>query len=101
MADSGIMSCVDPADEKAFWRHRLPYGGCIASLVAGDDKLYASGTSGNEVVLKADDRFEILAENKMDESIYASPAIADGTILMRTKTMLSCISSPGFESLKG
>ena len=79
------MNCVDPAEGKAFWRHGLPYGGYIASLVAGNGKLYASGTSGNVIVLKADDRFEILAENKIDDSIYASSAIKDDTILIRTK----------------
>ena len=82
------MNCVDPAEGKVFWRHGLPYGGYIASLVAGNGKLYASGTSGtsgNVIVLKADDRFEILAENKIDDSIYASSAIKDDTILIRTK----------------
>lgn len=79
------MNCVDPAERKVFWRHGLPYGGYIASLVAGNGKLYASGTSGNVIVLKADDRFEILAENKIDDSIYASSAIKDDTILIRTK----------------
>jgi hypothetical protein len=35
-------------------------------------------------VLKAGPRLEILAENDLGESIGATPAIADGTIYVRT-----------------
>jgi hypothetical protein len=41
-------------------------------------------------VLKAGGDQELLAANKLDEDIYATPAIADGRIYIRTVAGLYC-----------
>jgi outer membrane protein assembly factor BamB len=41
-------------------------------------------------VLKAGGEQELLAANKLDEDIYATPAIADGRIYVRTVSFLYC-----------
>jgi hypothetical protein len=41
-------------------------------------------------VLKAGGDQEMLAANRIDEDIYATPAIADGRIYVRTVSYLYC-----------
>ncbi len=85
--DNGILSCYDARTGKEIYRERLGGGGMgfTASIVAGDDKIYATSEDGEIYVAKAGPEFEILAVNQMDETCMASPAIVDGTIYFRTR----------------
>jgi outer membrane protein assembly factor BamB len=65
--------------------HRARAGGKFTSSpAAGDGKVYATDESGTTVVLRAGGGFEILAENRLGEETFASPAIAEGALLIRT-----------------
>lgn len=64
-----------------------------ASLVAGDDKVYAVAEGGEVLVLKAGRTFEVLARNDMAEPCMATPAIADGTLFIRTRGHLYAIAA--------
>ena len=44
--------------------------------------------SGKVTVLKAGGQWEILAVNDLDEEVWATPAIASGTIFIRTRGAL-------------
>jgi hypothetical protein len=46
-----------------------------ASLVGAADKVYVTGRGGTIVVLKYGPKYEVLATNKLDEGIDASPVI--------------------------
>ena len=73
---------------------RLKAGGSyFASPVLGDGKIYLAGENGTVVVLANSPHYEELAMNDLGESILATPAIADGKLLIRTRTQLFCISS--------
>src|SRR5437899_12727815 len=61
-----------------------------ASIVAADGKVFIAGNSGVVSVLKAGGDQELLAANSLDEEIYATPAIADGRIYIRTAAALYC-----------
>lgn len=88
LTDNGVMSCLDPASGDEFWKGRLPQGRYFASLVAADGKVYAISREGRVLVIKAGKKFEIMAKNEMQEAVYASPAIAGRSLLIRTRTML-------------
>jgi len=72
------------------WKKRLR-GRYLSSLVAGDGKVYACNTKGVTTVIAADSRLKVLAENDLQGRCYASPAIADGCILVRIANYLYCI----------
>ena len=55
-----------------------------ASPVLAGGHLYLTARDGTISVLKAGRKFEMVAQNKMGESISASPVISDGTIYLRT-----------------
>lgn len=71
---------------------RLPNSGdYYASPVFGDGKIYIAGENGKIIVLEDSASYRVLASNDMNDSIIATPAIADGNIVIRTRTNLFCI----------
>lgn len=94
VTDTGIMTCYDVLSGKVLWNHRLK-GRHLSSLVAGDDRVYACNTKGLTNVIAADSEFKVLAENDLQGRCYASPAIADACIFMRTANHLYCIEKEG------
>jgi outer membrane protein assembly factor BamB len=59
-----------------------------ASPVAADQKVFMASADGVVVVLEAGDELKILAANKMDGGILATPALVDGNIYVRTESHL-------------
>ena len=63
-----------------------------SSPVAADNKVIMVSESGRITVLKAGGQWEILAVNDLDEEVWATPAIANGTVYIRTRTALYAFS---------
>jgi outer membrane protein assembly factor BamB len=63
----------------------------FASPIYGDGKIYVAGDNGFIVVLKDSPDYEVLAKNDMGGPIIGTPAISDGRLVVRTRTMLICI----------
>jgi len=64
-----------------------------ASPIGADDKVYMASEHGKVVVLRAAGDWEILATNEFDSDIYATPAVADGRMYIRTRNALYAIGS--------
>jgi outer membrane protein assembly factor BamB len=83
--DGGIVSCLDASSGRLLYRTRLgPTGAYFASPVAGDRKLFAASHNGAIIVWAAGETFQRLAVNELHEPIFATPAIADGHLYVRT-----------------
>lgn len=90
--DGGIVSCLDAATGKLLYRERLgPGGAYYSSPIAGDGKIYSASTKGVITVFAAGDKFQVLARNDLAEPVVATPAIADGTLYIRTDKHLYAI----------
>jgi hypothetical protein len=63
-------------------------------LVLADGKIYATNEDGVTTVIRAGPRFEILAENGLDDYTLSSPAISNGQIFLRTDFALWAIGPP-------
>jgi outer membrane protein assembly factor BamB len=88
--DSGILLSFDPATGDVLKQGRL-HGAIdkyFSSPVAADDKVYLIGQGGQVSVLKAGGDWQVLAVNELDDECYATPAIADGHIYIRTRSAL-------------
>jgi len=88
--DSGILLSFDPANGNVLKQGRL-HGAIdkyFSSPVAGDDKVFLIGQAGQVSVVKATGEWEVLAVNELDDECYATPAIADGRIYIRTRSAL-------------
>ena len=93
--DSGILLSFDPATGTVIKQGRL-HGAIdkyFASPVAADDKVFLIGQGGQVSVLKAAGDWQVLAVNELDDECFATPAIADGKIYIRTRSALYCFGS--------
>ena len=88
--DSGILLSFDPANGNVLKQGRL-HGAIdkyFSSPVAADDKVFLIGQGGQVSVVKSTGEWEVLAVNELDDECYATPAIADGRIYIRTRSAL-------------
>jgi outer membrane protein assembly factor BamB len=93
--DGGILACVDAKDGKALRRQRLPSGGnYYSSPVAGDGKVYLLSERGRLAVVQAGREGRLLFAGDFEEDVYATPALADGRIYLRTSGHLYCFGLP-------
>jgi outer membrane protein assembly factor BamB len=92
--DTGVVTCLDAATGRLVYQQRLRDCFSASPLVAGD-LLYFPGESGVTYVVRAGERFEVVAENDLGSPILASPAVAGGTLLLRTEDELVCVGKPG------
>jgi outer membrane protein assembly factor BamB len=65
-----------------------PLGYYYSSPVAADHRIYIASVEGAVVVLEAGEKLNILATNKLDGRILATPALVDGNIYVRTESHL-------------
>jgi len=93
--DGGVLISFDPATGNVIKQGRLQ--GAIdkyfSSPVAADDKVFLIGEGGAVSVLKAAGEWEILKVNQLDDECFATPAIADGRIYIRTRSALYCFGN--------
>ena len=90
--DSGILLSFEPNTGKVIKQGRL-HGAIdkyFSSPVAADDKVFLIGQGGQVSVLKAAGDWQVMAVNELDDECFATPAIADGRIYIRTRSALYC-----------
>ena len=86
-SDDGMANCASTKDGEAYWQERLNQQQLASPLLA-DGRVYFFGKEGKTTVVKAGKEFAKLAENQLDGTVIATPAIVDGAIFLRTDTHL-------------
>jgi outer membrane protein assembly factor BamB len=88
----GILTSLNPENGAVFKQARLTgaLGRYWSSPVAADGRIFVASEDGKVVVLRAAPEWEILAINNLDEDTFATPAILDGRIYVRTRVALYC-----------
>ena len=82
--DAGIATCLDAMNGKTLWQKRLP-GRYTASPVSADGKIYFANEDGVTTVLYAGSKtYDEVGRNELGEPIFASPAISQGSLFVRT-----------------
>jgi outer membrane protein assembly factor BamB len=87
---NATLTCLDAATGDRVWQKRLrgPYS---ASPILADGKIYAVNEVGTTSVVELGRQPRVLAENALEETILATPSIADGAIYLRSDQHLFCI----------
>lgn len=93
LTDQGVLRCLSPASGEEVYAQRL-MDMFLSSPVAAGGKLYMTSVDGNVYVVRAGSRFEQLSVNPMGEISYATPAISDGMLVVRTQHHLYGIAEP-------
>jgi outer membrane protein assembly factor BamB len=92
ISDEGRAVCLEPKTGEKIWGERLGKHH-YPSPVSANGLIYWLSSEGEMFVVKASDKFEIVAQNKLDEKCNASPALAGGRIYIRTASSLYCIGN--------
>jgi outer membrane protein assembly factor BamB len=90
----GIFTSLNPETGEVYKLARLPgaLGTYWSSLVAADGKIFLASEEGKIVTVRADPDWSILAISALDEDIFATPAILDGQIYIRTRSAMYCFA---------
>jgi outer membrane protein assembly factor BamB len=92
VSNRGEVTCFEPATGTVVWSERIG-GNFIASPILADGLLYFASSQGTTKILRAGRSFEMVAENKLDEGLMASPAVAGKALFLRTPSFLYRIES--------
>jgi outer membrane protein assembly factor BamB len=90
----GIVSCVDAAGGKLLKQKRAPGAhDYYSSPVIGDGKLLIIDKTGIATLFGATPELKLLSTANFDEPTFATPAIVDGRIYLRTSQKLYCFGN--------
>lgn len=97
LREGGIMTALNAKTGAVLKQGRIkgaldPY---FASPVAADDKIYTVSDSCKVAVLRAGGEWEVITVNDLKDECWATPAIADERIYVRTQTALYCFGKQG------
>ena len=99
LLDRGFFLCNDPkTGEPIYGRQRIATGANFAaSPWAYNGKVFLLSEEGDTYVIQAGTEFKVLGKNSLGEMAMASPAVARGSVILRTRSKLYRIAK---ESLK-
>lgn len=90
--DGGIFASLDLATGRPLKATRLTAtDDYYASPVAGDGKIFLFNEEGKGSVISAGETWQVVSTSEFNEAIYATPAIDDGRIYVRTAGHLYCL----------
>lgn len=91
--NSNVLTCLDSqTGETVFGPQRIEgLSNLYASPVAAAGRIYFTSREGNTAVIKAADRYEQLATNRIGELVDASPALVGQELFLRSASHLYCI----------
>ena len=61
--------------------------------MAADGRLYVTNRDGETLVMAAKPNFELLAKSRLEEPVYASIAVSNGELFIRSYKHLWCIGT--------
>lgn len=93
ISDDGMVSCAEARTGQVHWQERLG-GSFLASPLSADGRIYFFRQDGRTTVVRAGRTFQRLAENTLDGTVVATPALGTRSLYLRTDTHLYCIREP-------
>jgi len=88
--DRGTANCYDTKDGTRLWLDRLG-NHFSASLLHANGLAYLIADNGVTKIVKPGSTLEVIAENPLNENVYASPALANDRLFIRGEKHLFCI----------
>jgi outer membrane protein assembly factor BamB len=89
ISDQGFGNCFEASSGKLLWQER--FGEHHASLASANNLVYFLSDEGITRIVKPGPTFELIAQNELGEPCFASPALSQGQIFLRTDRHLFCI----------
>ena len=92
LADNGIVTSFNPKNGEVIQKGKVKGAGrqFYASLIAADNKIFITSLDGKISVIQPGGSLDVIASTDLQDGCYATPAIADGKIYVRTLKTLYC-----------
>jgi outer membrane protein assembly factor BamB len=90
--NSNVAFCYEAATGKVLWREKFERHHASPVMVEG--LVFFISDQGEINVIKPGAKFERVAQYKLGESCYASPAISNGQVFVRGFEHLFCFGKP-------
>jgi outer membrane protein assembly factor BamB len=86
LKDGGLLSCFEAKSGQPFYEQERigALGNYYASPVAADGRVYTASLNGVVAVIRAGEKFEVIARNDLGERIATTPALCDNKIYVRS-----------------
>jgi outer membrane protein assembly factor BamB len=94
VSDQGVATCLDAKTGEEIWAKRLG-GNFNASPLLADGRIYFLSRDGAAYVIAPGREFRLLAENRLDGAFFASPAVVEKALVLRTDKALYRIELRG------
>ena len=93
LMDRGFLTCHDArTGEEIYGKTRFPVGASFTSSPwAYNGRIFCLSEDGDTFVVQAGPEFKVIGTNRLEELCMASPAVAQGKLLLRTASKLYCI----------
>jgi outer membrane protein assembly factor BamB len=88
--EQGLVTCLEAKTGKEIWTERLK-GRFSSSPLWAEGRLYFFSEDGPSYVIEAGKTWKLLATNPLEDGFMASPAVAEKSLILRTKTHLYCV----------
>ena len=85
-----ILMCIDAETGEEIWSKHVT-SNYNASPIYINGNIWFFSAKGEVLVLKAGCQYEVVAQNKMDSGIWATPAILRNSVIIRTQNFLYSI----------
>lgn len=92
IADHGVAACLDAEDGSTVWKKRIGGNFSSSPLLVGEN-LYLGSQEGEMTVLTAGRDPEVVATNRLQGQIMASPAAVAGDLIIRAGNQIYRIGS--------
>jgi len=89
--ENGVGMCLDAETGEKHYHERVYSQTYRSSPVAANDRIFYTARDGTISIIKAGKKLEILAQNKLEDQITASPAISNDRLYLRGYKSLYCI----------
>lgn len=85
VSEKGVLSCLDAKTGQLIWKEKLQGNyNFNTAPVSIADKIYFTEVDGTTTIIKADKKFQTVAENKLEGKFIARPVVSGNSLIMRS-----------------
>jgi outer membrane protein assembly factor BamB len=89
VSDSGVAHCFDAKTGDILWEERVREH--HASLASAEGRVYFINDFGTLRAVKPSATYDCVAQSELGEKVFASPALSNGQLFIRTDKAMLCV----------